>query len=797
MLRCGPLRIHFIDRKLANVYFVYNGGGGAVTTECPKCQSKNSDTQQFCGDCGTKLPLVNETKVFDYTTFGLPKDEFPSGSVFADRYQIIEEIGIGGMGRVFKVLDKRINEKIALKLIKPEIASSQKTIERFRNELKTARKISHKNVCRMFDLNRDKDNYYITMEFVPGGDLKRFIRRSKHLSLDTSIDIAKQICEGLDEAHRHGIVHRDLKPQNIMIDENGNVRIMDFGIAQTGKGKGITETGMTIGSPEYMSPEQLDGIEVDLRSDLYSLGVILFEMVVGVVPSDSKELNVQIPEVFSRIIMKCMKKDKDKRYQEATTIWSDLNKVGKFTTDAKSVSKWKNSIAVLPFANMSADPEQEYFCDGIAEEIINALAHVEKLRVVARTSAFAFKNKNVNAFEIGKELNVKTILEGSVRKAGNRIRIMVQLINVEDGFHMWSEKYDREMDDVFAIQDEITQAIFDNLKVKLLGEMKEALAKRYQDNSESYNSYLKGRFFWNKRTEEALKKSILYYKKGIEQEPMSALCYAGLSDAYHSLGYYNFLPGKKVYNEAKAAVEKAIELDKNLGEVYASLGCIHLFYDWDLPAAERAFKKANHFNPNYAPAHHWNSFYLTAIGRHDEALSEMNKALELDPLSVVITAATGWILYLDGSYDHAEEQCLKALEMDSNYHVAHVVRGLVCLQKKEYVKAISEFQRARDLVKHDAGATAYLGIAFVKSGETEKSKKMMQELIELSKKKYVPPYYTAAIYAGMGDKTKAIKLLNKALEERTPWMIFLKTWPIFNNLHSEPAFKALLEKIGS
>jgi len=787
---------------------------GIVTTECPKCRSKNTDTQQFCGDCGTKLPSFDETKVSNYTTFELPKDKFTTGKIFADRYQIIEEIGQGGMGRVFKVLDQRINEKIALKLIKPEIALNKKTIERFRNELTTARKISHKNVCHMFDLNKQEDNYYITMEFVPGGDLKKFIRRSKQLSVDTSIAIAKQICEGLDEAHKHGIVHRDLNPKNIMIDENGNVRIMDFGIAQTVKSKGITESGMTIGTPEYMSPEQVEGIKLDQRSDLYSLGVILYEMVTGAVPFmgdtpysvgikhkseipiNPRELNAQIPEDLSRIIMKCMEKDIEKRYQEAEEIWSDLDQIGELKRDVKSVSEWKNSIAVLPFANMSAEPDQEYFCDGIAEEIIHALALVENLRVVARTSAFAFKNKNVNAIEIGRELHVKTILEGSVRKAGNRVRIIAQLINVSDGFHLWSEKYDREMDDVFAVQDEITQAIFDNLKVKLLGERKEALAKRYQENPEAYNLYLKGRFFWNKRTEKALRKSIEYFMKGIQKEPMSALCYSGLSDAYHSLGYYNFLPGKDVYNEAKEAVEKALELDAGLSEAHASLGCIHLFYDWDLSSAERAFKKAVHHNPNYASAHHWYAFYLTAKERHDDALMEMNKAQELDPLSVVIRAATGWILYLAGKNDRAERQCQKALEMDPNYHVANVVCGLVLLQKNMFPEAISEFQQARELVKDDAGAAAYLGIAYARSGEIEKTKEMMLEINELAKKKYVPPYYKAAVYAGLGEKTKAIAHLKRALEERTPWLIFLKTWPIFENLHSEPEFKALIERIG-
>ncbi len=786
-----------------------------MTTECPKCRAKNTDTQQFCGECGTRLPSLEKTKVSHYTTFEVPKDEYTTGTTFADRYQIIEEIGFGGMGRVFKVLDKRINEKIALKLIKPEIASDLKTIERFRNELKTARKISHKNVCRMFDLNKDGENYFITMEFVPGGDLKRFIRRSKHLSVDTSIAIAKQICEGLDEAHRHGIVHRDLKPKNIMIDDIGNVRIMDFGIAQTIKSKGITESGMTIGTPEYMSPEQVEGLEIDHRTDLYSLGVILYEMVTGVVPfigdtpysvgikhkseipTNPREINAQVPESLCRIVLKCMEKAKERRYHEAEEIWNDLDKVGDLKTEAKSQTEWKNSIAVLPFANMSADSGQEYFCDGIAEEIIHALAHVENLRVVARTSAFAFKNKNVNAIEIGKELHVKTILEGSVRKAGNRIRIIAQLINVSDGFHIWSEKYDREMDDVFAVQDEITKAIFENLKVKLLGERKEALAKRYQENPEAFNFYLKGRFFWNKRTEEALRKSLMYFKEGVEREPMSALCYVGLSDAYHSLGYYNFLPGKDVYKEAKTAVEKALELDDNLGEAHASLGCIHLFYDWDLPAAEGSFKKAIHCNPNYASAHHWYAFYLTAEARHDEALVEMKKAQELDPLSVVICAAAGWVLYLAGENDRAEEHCQRALEMDPNYHVAHVVYGLILLQKKMFSEAVSEFQHARELVKDDAGAAAYLGITYAQFEEKEKAEKMKLELDKLSKNKYVPPYYKAALYAGLGEKAKAFDLLKKALEERTPWLIFLKTWPIFENLYPEPEFKSLLEKIGN
>lgn len=777
--------------------------------KCPQCRTENPVDSRFCKSCGNSFsgdPVSTET-------LETPTEVLARGSIFAGRYEIIEALGAGGMGQVYRVFDSSIQEEVALKLIKPEIATNKRTVERFRNELKIARKITHKNVCRMYDLNIEDKALYITMEYVPGEDLKSLICRTKHLVIDTAASIAGQIADGLAEAHRLGIIHRDLKSNNIMVDKNGQAKIMDFGIAQTTKSKGITQIGMTVGTPEYMSPEQVGGAQIDQRTDLYSLGVILYEMVTGVlpfigntasavgakhqseIPVNPRELNTHVPEALSRIILKCMAKNMEKRYRRAEEIRADLEKVGKSIIETKGDTVWNNSIAVLPFTNLSADKEQEYFCDGIAEEIINALAHVENLRVVARTSAFAFKNKNVNVIEIGRELHVKTILEGSVRKSGNRIRLLAQLINVSDGFHMWSEKYDRELDDVFAVQDEITQAILDNLKVTLLGKKKKTLAKRYPENSEAYILYLKGRYFWNKRTEEAIRKSIEYFKEGIKQEPLSALFYAGLSDAYHSLGYYNFLPGKDVYRPAITAVEKALEFNESLGEAQASLGCIRLFYDWDLLAAEDALKKAIHFNPNYASAHHWFSFYLTAKGLHDEAWLEMKRAQELDPLSVVISAAAGWILYLAGDYNRAEQQCLRAIELDPNYNVSHLVCGLIFLQKNMFSEAISEFQKARELIKDDAGAVTYLGIAYVRSGDNEKAAKMMLELKNLSNTKYVPHYYEAAIFAVLGQKTKAIELLRKAYKERTPWLVFIKIWPIFENLNSEPEFKSLLAEI--
>ena len=486
----------------------------------------------------------------------MPVHELTPGGFFSDRYQVIEELGRGGMGKVLKVFDSRIKEVVALKLLNPDIAAHEETIERFRNELKFARKIVHKNVGRMYDINEEKGIHYILMEYVPGEDLKSFIRRSRQLTVGTAIAIAKQVCEGLAEAHRLGVVHRDLKPQNIMIDKEGDVRIMDFGIARSLEEKGASEAGMIIGTPEYMSPEQAEGEEADQRSDIYSLGVIIYEMVTGKVPFEGKaafeiimkqkteappnpvELNPQVPLDLSRLILKCMEKDREKRYQTAEGLLTELKEIGTPKPERRKLSekKWKNSIAVLPFVDLSPQRDQEYFCDGLAEELINSLSHIHELRVAARTSAFSFKGKDLDIREIGKLLNVQAILEGSVRKAGERLRITAQLVSVADGYHLWSEKYDRGMEDIFAVQDEISLEIVDKLKVKLLKGEKTKVLKRHTENKDAYNLFLKGRYFWNRRNEGDLKRAIECYHEAVEKDPKYSLPYLGIADHFIMMG---------------------------------------------------------------------------------------------------------------------------------------------------------------------------------------------------------------------------------------------------------------------
>jgi serine/threonine-protein kinase len=798
----------------------------AMSNKCPKCNADNPDDTLFCGKCGTQF--LDQEKIEVTETIEVPKQELTRGTTFANRYEIIEELGKGGMGKVYRVEDTKLKQEVALKLIKPEIAKDKKTIERFRNELKIARNIRHKNVCGMYDLGEEKGAHFITMEYVPGEDLKGMIRMMGQLGAGKAISIAKQVCEGLSEAHRLGVVHRDLKPSNIMIDKEGNARIMDFGIARSLSTKGITGAGVMIGTPEYMSPEQVEGKEVEQRSDIYSLGVILYEMVTGKVPfggdtaltiavkhkteepKDPGEFNPQLSEDLSRVILKCLEKDKGKRHQSMDQILNELSEIERSITTIERILprkepemaktgevEWKDSIAVLPFADLSLQKDQEYFCDGMAEELINALSKIEKLHVASRTSSFQFKGEGYDIEDIGRKLKVKTILEGSVRKAGNRLRITAQLVDVNDGYHLWSEKYDREMEDIFAIQDEISLAIIDKLKLKLLKEEKATLIKRYTDNLEAYDLYLKGRYFWNRRYEGGLQKGLEYFNQTIKKDPSYAPAYAGIADSLSILGLFAWLPPKEAFPKAKATALKAIEIDDMLAEAYTSLGWINMCYDWDWTAAEKALKRALEIDPNYAIGQLWYALYFSYLGRLEEATVEIIKALRLEPLSLLINVNLGFILYFKRLYDEAIEQCLKTIEMDPNYLLSYWFLGAGYSGKKMWKEVISAEEKAVALSEQSPLFIGYLGWGYAMSGQKDKARRTLNQLEKISKEKYVSNYCRAMIYLGLGEKDQMFKYLEKAYEAREPLLaLSSKVTPYFDSVRSDPKFKALLKKIG-
>jgi serine/threonine protein kinase/Tfp pilus assembly protein PilF len=702
-------------------------------------------------------PLAGDEEVPSSSTKGLEtaSEDLTRGTLFADRYEIIEELGKGGMGKVYRAEDIKIRQEIALKFIKPEISSDIKTLDRFRNELKTARLISHRNVCRMFDLGEYEGIHYITMEYVAGEDLKSFLRRSRQISIKTAIEIAKQICEGLSEAHRLGVVHRDLKPGNIMIDKDGNARIMDFGIARNLKTKDITEAGVMIGTPEYMSPEQAEAKETDQRTDVYSLGIILYEMVTGKlpfegdsplsislkhkreIPKSPKELNGQISDDFSGVILRCMEKDKENRYQSAGKLHSDLVNVEKGLPRTKRVHaevepktktiskiKWKNSIAVLPFSDLSLQKDQEYFCDGMTEDIITKLSRIAELKVISRTSAMRYKRTDKDIREIGEELGVASILEGSIRKESDNIRVTAQLINVEDGFHLWADTYNRKLESVFEVQDEVSKVIAEALEVKLTPGKIEALKATRPKDIEAYEYVKKGMYITNSKylishREKDFKSAIKLFNKAVEIDPEYSLAYTCLNWAYQH--YIQITGSNKYLSLIKENSEKAFELDPNLVEANGSLA-------WSY-----------YLNGDYARSYH---FY--------------KRALEIDPNGGMLNHLIGVFYQSIGLIHHSLDYFSRAIELDPFYIVAHSYRSKLFIYLKEFKEAENSIEKAMEVEPDNFWSLLDKCLLNITQQNIDEAEKLLRK-VEKDKLGYSTiPHYKSIIFAVKGDKNRAL-----------------------------------------
>jgi len=735
-------------------------------------------------------------------------------------YKILEKLGEGGMGEVYLAKDTKLNRRVALKFLPAQYAADEEFKARFKREAQAAAGLNHPNIITIHEVAEHDSRPYIAMEYVEGKSLKDLIGE-KELPVNQILDVAMQICEGLAKAHQTGIIHRDIKPQNILMDQESRVRICDFGLAKLKRDAMLTRIGTSVGTVAYMSPEQAKGDDVDHRTDIWALGVVLYEMFTGEMPFKGEHdqaviysiLNAEphpligSPLELERVVNKALAKNPEERYQAVTDVLADLRLLREgfgsgVTRTVRVAMEPSPSIAVLPFANLSADKEQEYFCDGMAEEIINALTQVEGLHVVARTSAFSFRGKQLDIREIGKRLNVGAVLEGSVRRAGARLRITAQLVNVADGYHLWSERYDRDIgelccpEDIFGIQDEISLAIVDKLKVRLLKGEKTKLIKRHTEDLDAYNLYLKGRYFWNLRTEESLKKSIDYFNQAIEKDPNYALAYAGLADSQITMQDYSSLSPKVTLFRAKEAANKALEIDSMLAEAHNSLAQV-MFRGWDWEGAEREHKRALELNPNYASAHHWYALVLAYAARFDEAIAEMKRAWELDPLSLIMNRNLGLVLYFARRYDKATEQLQKTLEMDSSFSLAHASLGLVYLQKSMYREALMELQKESDMRGgSDAPVETWKGIAYAKAGEKSEAKRVLDDLLKRAKQVYVSPVLFAGLYFALGENDLGFKSLDLAYDQRDSRLLELNVLPEFDSVRSDPRFKELLKRVG-
>ncbi|HEU4680368.1 MAG TPA: tetratricopeptide repeat protein, partial [Gemmatimonadales bacterium] len=641
--------------------------------------------------------------------------------------------------------------------------------------------------------------------------------REGTLPIDAALRITRAVATALEYAHRHHVIHRDIKPENILLHE-GEPVVADFGVATAMSAAGgdnvyITDRGFAVGTPAYMSPEQATAErDLDGRSDLYSLACVLFEMLSGKPPfagsgaratmarhaieppAPIRSVRPNVPAAVEAALQRALAKAPGDRFQTMAEFCEALVAMGPAQFPVP-ITDERRAIAVLPFVNASADPDNEYFSDGITDELITALTKVEGLYVASRTSVFAFKNLREDVRAIGARLNVSTVLEGTVRRAGNRLRITVQLSSVADGRTLWSERYDREMADVFAIQDEIAQTIVRTLRSTLLGSLGDLTPVRYTENVRAYSLYLKGRFWWNRRTQADIAQGIRYFEQAIAEDPGYALAYSGLADSYALDLDYRGAPVAQGMERAKVEARKAIELDETLAEAHTSLAWVTFIYDWDWGGAEREFTRAIQLNPRYSTARQWYAWFLAAMGRFEEGLVEGRTAIELDPASVSIRRSLGWLQYYGRQHEAALENLRRALTMDPTAEETHRLLGLVYLQQGKYDEAAASFKEALANTENGAMAFAGLGHVAARRGRMDETRAVLDELHQRSRTRYVSPVAFTGLYAALNELDAAFEWLETAYRERRGWLAYLKIEPMLDGVRSDSRFHRLVERM--
>jgi eukaryotic-like serine/threonine-protein kinase len=765
------------------------------------------------------------------------RDALPGQTIA--HYRIESLIGTGGMGRVYVAEDTRLGRRVALKLLPEFLTHDDNLLQRFRQEARTASALNHPNILTIHEIGQTDDLHFIATEFIDGETLRDRMTKTR-MNADEVLDVATQVASALDAAHAAGIVHRDIKPENIMLRRDGIAKVLDFGLAKLANpDPSIIKTipGMVMGTAAYMSPEQARGHDVDARTDIWSFGVVLYEMLTGKLPFAGETASdviaailttqpvalAQLPADLHRITRKCLEKNREERYQTAKDLLVDLRQLQKRPAPNKtlrnlaaigivalliafasvfiyrrsrSADMHMDSLAVMPFVNDSHDPQADYLSDGITESLIDRLSQSANLKVMSRNSVFRFKGSPMDAQQVSKALDVRAVMMGHLKRIDNQLVIGVELIDARDGSVIWTHQYVRKMADVIAVQANVARDIAENLRLKLSGAQQEQLAKRYTDNVEAYQLYLKGRYLWNRRKAGDFPKSREFFQRAIDLDSNFALPYVGLALSYNMQTLYEEVPSKESIPNAKAAVMKALELDDTVADAHSALGWIRMVYEWDRPGAEREFQRALELNPNDAYAHHLYGAHLVAIGRFDEGIAKRKTSVELDPLSAVLRANLGWTLYFARRYDEAIAECREALALEENFFRAHLYIGLSFEQKGMFDQAIAEFMKALSISPANVETLASLAHVYAVSGHKHEAEQILSKLNELSKQRHVDPYFVALVHLGLGQKDQAFEFLEKAVEGRSIMFLWFKIEPRLDPIRSDARYAKILRRVG-